>query len=305
MRQGIWLCLLLVACGGGGPSGPDAFSFGEVCEPGGTFDINGRTAVLGSLNVHVNASGLVETDTTAEILLAMDVVQNGTSVDVTAKACDITIPDVPIEGQDQPIHLQVSQATIDSVAEVMGHGTLSDASATCATFDVGNLTIVIGALMDPSTIETAPLPEADGDTGVYPACAPSFDTSCDLAIGSNCACDQESDGKPGATLLASNVPAVDLDQVYVSLRTTVSLSGQVYSSDKVIGTIDAALQTGILGCHKTNGEECSTSEMRAVKVLNPMVTQQEGNPSIFHSVRVDAGTDCATIIAMKDTLFPR
>ena len=67
---------------------------------------SGCAAVLGSLNVHVDASGLVETDTTAEILLAMDVVQNGTAVEVTAKACAITIPDVPIEGQDQPIHLE-------------------------------------------------------------------------------------------------------------------------------------------------------------------------------------------------------
>src|SRR5689334_15328144 len=102
----IYVALGAAACGGGGTSGPDAFSFGEHCEPGGTFDINGRAAVLGSLNVHVNASGLVETDTTADILLYMDVTQTGTTVQVAAHACQISIPDVPIQGQDQPIHFQ-------------------------------------------------------------------------------------------------------------------------------------------------------------------------------------------------------
>jgi hypothetical protein len=295
----------VAACGGGGPSAPDAFSFGETCEPGGTFDINGHLAVLGSLNVHINASGLIETDTTAEILLAMDAVQDGTDVGVTAKACAISIPDVPISGQDQPIHFEVSQQTIDSVAEVHGTGLLSSANETCADFTTSELTIVLGAILDPSQIATAPLPEADGDTGAYPACAPGFDTSCALAIGTNCACDQETDAKPGATLSATNVPAVDLDEIYVALRTVVTLSGQVYSSDSVLGFIDASLEQGILGCHKSDGSACSMSEVNTVKLLNPAITQQPGNPSVFHAVRVAEGATCADIIAMRDELFPR
>jgi hypothetical protein len=102
-----------------------------------------------------------------------------------------------------------------------------------------------------------------------------------------------------------NVPAVDLEQIYVALRTVVSLAGQVYSSDKVLGTIDARLETSILGCQKTGGDPCSTSEMRAVKVLNPTVTQQEGNPSLFRAIRVADTQTCAEIIAMRDELFPR
>ena len=307
MRQGIWLCVLgfaVAACGGGGNDAPDAFSFGETCEPGGTFDLNGRAAVLGSLNVHVDASGLVETDTTAEILLAMDIVQSGVSVTVNAKACAITIPDVPLSGQDQPIHLEVSQQTIDSVAEVEGMGTLSSPDETCAEFTTSELVIVLGAILDPSQIATAPLPEA-GEDGSFPACSPTADTSCELAIGTNCACDQESDAKPGATLLASNVPFVELDEVYVTLRTAVTLSGQVFSSDKVLGQIDATLQQGILGCHKADGKVCNAMETNSVGVLNPTVTQQEGNPSLFRAIRVAEGTTCAEIIEMRDELFPR
>ncbi len=302
MRGWIASLVFLAACGGGN-SGPDAFSFGEVCQPGGSFDINGRAAVLGTLNVHVNASGLVETDTTAELLIAMDIVQNGTDVTVTAQACGITIPDVPIEGQEEPIHFEVPQATIASVADITGSGSLSSASDVCATFETSALTLVIGARLEPP--ESAPLPTADPDTGEFASCLPSGDTTCDLALGTNCACDQEGDTRPGATLLASNVPAVDLDEVYVALRSTFSLSGQVYSSDKVLGTIDASLEQGILGCHKANDELCSIAETRTVGVLNPEVTQQEGNPSLFRAIRVDDTATCDDIIAMRDELFPR
>lgn len=302
MRGWIASLSLLAACGGGS-SAPDAFSFGEVCEPGGTFDINGRAAVLGTLNVHINASGLVETDTTAELLISLDIVQDGTDITVTANACGITIPDVPIEGQEQPIHFEVPQATVESVAGVMGTGTLSSATDVCADIQTSALTLVIGALLQP--VESAPLPTADPDDGSFASCLPTADTTCDLALGSNCACDQEADGKPGATLLASNVPAVDLDEVYVSLRSTFSLAGQVYSSDKVLGTIDASLEQGILGCHKAGGDLCSVSETRTVGVLNPTITQQEGNPSLFRAIRVADDATCADIVAMRDDLFPR
>ena len=69
-----------------------------------------------------------------------------------------------------------------------------------------------------------------------------------------CACDQEGDNRPGATLIAHNVPAIALDQVYVTLRTTFSLNGQVWSADLIKGEIDAALDQGILACQLTGGE---------------------------------------------------
>lgn len=304
MRPGVWTTFILLAGCGGGSSAPDAFAFGERCEPGGSFDLNGRAAVLGELNVHINASGLVETDTTAELLIAMDIVQSGTSVTVTATACDIVIPDVPIEGQDQPISFVVPQATIESLGVVEGTATLSSPNQTCAAFETSDIVIVMGAKLDPLTIATAPLPEADQD-GNFTACAPSADTGCTLAIGSGCACDQEEDTKPGATLLAMNVPAVDLDEVYVALRTVFSLSGEVHSSDLVLGEINATLEQGILGCRMADGGACSSGEVGAVRTLNPDITQQPGNPSLFRAVRVAEGTSCADIVAMRDDLFPR
>lgn len=305
LGSGVVIALALAACGddGGGP-GPDARVFGEQCMPGGTFHLDGRAAVLGTLNVHVDASGLVEVDTTAELLIALDVVQRGTTVDIVASACDIQIPDVPIAGQDRPIHFEVPPATVASVAGVTGHGTLSSADATCASLTTDQFVLVLGAVLEPRTIATSPLPEADA-AGAYRFCPPSADTACSLAIGANCACDQEADRKAGATVRASNVPAVDLDEVYVTLRTKFSLGGQVFSSDLILGDIDASLEQGILGCHLASGGACTPAQVGAVKNLNPVVTQQPGNPSTFRAVRVPAGTSCADVVAMRDTLFPR
>jgi len=293
------------ACSGKSGDDVDARVWGEQCTPGGTFSLDGaRAAVLGTLNVHVNASGLVEVDTTAELLIALDVVQSGTSIDVVAEGCSIEIPDVPIAGQDQPIEFEVPDATVASVAGVSGKGVLSSPDQVCATLDTDPFTLILGAVLDPLTIATEPLPQADAD-GNYRFCPPSADTPCDLAIGVNCACDQEADGKPGATLLARNVPAVDLDEVYVTLRTRFSLSGQVFSDQLILGEITATLDQGVLGCHLAAGGACTASQVGAVKNLNPVITQQPGNPSTFRAVRVATGTSCAEIIAQRDTLFPR
>jgi hypothetical protein len=305
-RASLRAVALAAALAGCGPSAdaarPDARVFGEQCTPGGSFALDGRAAVLGALNVHVDASGLVEVDTTAELLIALDIMQDGTRVAVTAEACSIDIPDVPISGQDQPIRFDVPDETVASVAGVVGAATLSSPSETCAEFTSETFTIVIGAILDPEA--TAPLPVA-ADDGSFAFCAPTADTRCDLAIGVNCACDQEADGRAGATLRASNVPAVDLDEVYVALRTRFSLAGEVFSSDLILGEIDATIEQSILGCSLASGAACNAGQVGAVKNLNPTITPQLGNPSTFRAVRVPDGTACADIIAQRDELFPR
>jgi len=303
MRPGTLLVILpLAACSGGGGGRVDAGLFGEQCHPGGTFQLDGRAAVQAVLNVDIDAEGLVQAPATAELLLVMDAVQHGTAVDVTATLCAIDLPAVPLSGQEEPIRLSVSEETIASVGSVAGAGQLSSADQTCASFDTDAFTIVIGAILDPA--ETATLPQAD-DQGDFAACAPTAATSCPLAIGVNCACDQEGDTQPGATLGISGVPLVDLDQVYATMRTRFSLSGQVYSSDLILGEIEATLEQGILGCHLAAGDACNPDQVGTVKTLNPTITQQGGNPSTFRAVRVDSSVGCAEVIDTRDQLFPR
>ncbi len=147
------------------------------------------------------------------------------------------------------------------------------------------------------------LPQADA-SGNFAACLPAT-SDCTTAITYGCACDQEHDGNPGATLIAQNVPAVPLDQVYVDLRTTFALLGQVWSSDSIKGEVDASLEQGILGCRKAGGVACNAGEVTLVKNLNPKITQSASDPSIFRAVRVSPQLTCAQLIQMKDVLFPR
>lgn len=295
------LATLVTACATGTrEETTDAWGNTEECVPSGTFDITGHGALLASLNVHINASGLVETDTTAELLFILDVKQRGREADVEATPCNIKLPDIPISGQDKPIRFSPGPGLIESVPKLYASATL-DGQDTCARFATEDITIVLGARMDPPTGGT--LPEANAD-GVFVSCAPQG-TKCDLAIGSNCACDQEGDKKPGGTLLAENVPAVQLDQVYVDMRTKFRLSGQVWSSELIMGEVTALLEQGILGCHKAGGGDCSAPEVNAVKKINPDITPNPSEPSTFRAIRVNTSMACKELLQKQGELFPR
>jgi hypothetical protein len=297
---------ILTGCGTPKHIPIDAPDFGEQCKPDpATFaSLTGRAAVQGTLNVHVDAGELVIVDTTSDLLIAMDLVQTGTTLAVTAEVCAINIPDIPLSGQDMPIQFKVPPATIASVGSVTGTGMLDTPDQTCTNVVTSPITLVIGAHLDPANLATAPLPSADKN-GVFTACMPSATTPCSTATGTGCACDQEGDGRPGATLIAHNVPAISLDQVYVTLRTTFSLNGQVWSADLVKGEIDAALDQGILACQLADGTACTPGDVQTVHTLNPAVTPQPGNPSTFVSVRIPQTMTCADIVMNEATLFPQ
>jgi hypothetical protein len=300
MRGHTLLLVFCAACASGTATEPDGGGSTTQCQGGGSFDINGRAAVLASLTVHINAQGLVDTDATAALLLALDITQQGEDVGVTAELCDLQIPDVPVSGQERPVHFEPGPGLLASVRPVTGTGQL-DGQTTCSNFTSDPITLLIGARMSPPT--QGILPEADS-TGAFTTCLPAT-AGCYEAITTNCVCDQEDDGQPGATLRASNVPAVPLEQVYVNLRTTFSLAGQVWSSDLILGEVDASLEQGILGCRKAGDVLCNNGEVGLVKNLNPDITKSEEEPSTFRAVRVPAGTTCAEILTLRDDLFPR
>lgn len=256
--------------------------------------------MLGTLNVHINAMGLVDTEAAASLLLLLTLKQNGVDVEVEARPCALQVPDIPLAGQPKPIHFELGPALVASIPPVTGKGKL-DGATTCATLECEPITLLIGARMNPPAAGL--LPEADS-SGRFSACLPTS-ADCAGAITQMCACDQELDGFPGATLRVSNVPAVALDEVYVDLRTTFSLSGQVWSSDLVVGELTASLEQGILGCSKVGGGSCSTGEVNTVRSLNPKITQSVDEVSVFRSVRVDSATTCAQLIVRKDELFGR
>ncbi len=301
----IAVAILATGCGGESKRLPiDAPSFVEMCVPAQpTFtSLTGRMAVQAALDVHVDAGGLIEVDTTSTLLVGLDLVQTGTALAITAEVCSIEIPDVPLAGQDKPIHFEIAEATIASVGKVTGTGSLGSADQTCTTISSDPITLVLGAKVDP--LVTGTLPVA-ADDGTFPECAPAPETLCATATGTECACDQEGDGKPGATLAATNVPIVDIDEAYVALRTTFSLAGQVFTSDTFNGIVTASLESSILACRLRTQKPCIDQDLRSVRNLDPIVTQQPDTPSTFRAVRIDPALTCAQIVAQRAFLFPR
>jgi hypothetical protein len=240
------------------------------------------------------------------VYLMADITQNGTVANVTGQICKLEIPPVPLQGQD-PLIFTPGPGLIESVKPVMAAGTLGGLT-TCSTFKSDTLTVVIGADVTPIT---AVLPQATSTGGLANYCGQQASTPCDPdPVGTNCACDQEKDGKPGATLLAMNVPGLtDLKEIYAALRTSFKLDGQVFSSDVIRGNVDATLDIGVLDClhvqSATSMMPCSQGDRAALKGFSPSITQNPQNPSTFRTRKITATTDCSALVTMIPTLFPR
>jgi hypothetical protein len=134
-----------------------------------------------------------------------------------------------------------------------------------------------------------------------------------------CVCDQEGDGKIGATLLAKNAPGyMDIDKIDVDLRTSVTLVGQVFpqaamqahKGQRIKGTVQGLkLDQNVLGCHRNiaapgTPRDCTPDEVGVVAGFNPAVTQSVNGSSTFVAVPVGAGDDCNAIKAQESMLFP-
>jgi hypothetical protein len=328
MRTTIFLATALL-CGGCSSTpasnmdgGVDMRRGPEVCMPDGqSVTLGGQYGVQATLNVNVKvtpgcsgASCIVDQDTTAELLLLATVTQTGSTATVTARPCKITVPPVALKNQPKPVQLTVPTALVKSVKTVTSNGTLSS-TMTCANFDATPITLVLGAhLASP----TDPLPQfvAGGGTNF---CGGSVTTACDPTPAmTGCVCDQEAtattagDGKPGATVQAMNVPGGDYDLIYVDLRTSVTLTGQVFPQaaqqvnpgQRIKGKVaNLALDTSVLGCHSMSTGECGDADTGTVAALQPAVTQSANADSTFIAVPLTSGDTCDSLIANEATLF--
>jgi hypothetical protein len=291
------LLLLVASCGGEtNPTTPDSGLINQ-CQAGLPFDLDGRVGVLGSLAVHISASGIVNAETTAELLILLDLDQTGQSINAQALICDLQIPTIPVISTQEPIRFVVDPALVEAIGQITVPTTL-DGISTCANLTSQRVTFVIGAKVDASS----PLPTADVD-GDFTQCDGD---SCAETLGMDCACDAEPDAKPGATLAAQNVPVIPLTEIYATIRASFALTGKVISSDRVEGAVDATLEQGILGCAK-GATPCSVgaqSDLATIIAFNPTITKSTVEPSTFVGVRIPATTTCAQLRAMRNTLFP-
>ncbi len=321
---GFAAALVCVAgCGSGTKSdmGTDGGGTMQVCMPDGkSVALSGRYAVRANLLVNVKvvagctgSACIVDNDANSELLLVADMVQSGSSVTTTVSPCKIVIPPVALKNQPMPVQLTVPDALIASVLPVSSTATLGG-SSTCATFDAQPITIALGASLTNAASDMLPTFSSSATPPVV-LCGNNANTQCASTTNptgptqKGCVCDQEGDMKLGATLGAKNAPGFeDIDLVYVDLRTSVTLSGQVYPGQQLQGKVQGLkLDQNVLGCHRTNApgvRDCIDSETNTVAGFNPAVTQSVNGNSTFVAVPVAAGTTCDQIKAMEGTLFP-
>jgi hypothetical protein len=305
-------------CSGQGPP--------EVCKPDGqTVALAARYAVQAKLLVGVKvtagcsgASCLVDTDANSELLLLADVTQNGTMATVTVEPCDINVPSVALRGQTMPLKLSVpaDQKLLTTFKPVTASGML-DSSVTCAGFTSQPITIVLGANLADTVND--PLPGFTlGGMPAVKTCGGSPATPCltrttPAPTDTGCVCDQDGDGKLGATLDAMNVPGVDVDQLYLDLRTSITLAGQVFPpasgqanpGPRIKGTVTGLeLDEKVLGCHLASPPgDCGGSDTNTAAVLNPAITQSVNGDSTFTAIPLAGDATCQTVKDQRATLF--
>jgi hypothetical protein len=307
--------------------GTDAHAGALTCMTDGQpVMLSGRYGVQANLLVNVKVAPgctdacLVDADAHSTLLLLADVTQSGQSVTVTARPCQIQIPPVALKGGNQPVMLSVPTPLVDSVKPVVSTATL-DGTTTCANFAAQPITIVLGASL--ANVASDPLPPFVSGGGTR-LCGGAASTRCltnttPAPADTGCVCDQEGDGKLGASLDAANIPALDdIDKVYVDQRTSVTLTGQVFPAamgqtnpgQRIVGQVSAlTLEESVLGCHRNfappaTPRECTDADTTAVAAFSPAVTQSLNGQSTFVAVPLAAGDTCETLVSNQAVLFP-
>jgi hypothetical protein len=321
MKRWAMATALLVAAGcGDGGAKPDGGTDGgmvEQCMPDGkAVALAGRYAVRANLLVNVKvvagcsgAACIVDNDADSELLFITDMTQSGVTVMATVQPCKITIPPVALKNQPMPVQLTVPDGLIASVPPITSSAALGG-SSTCASFDAQPITMTLGVSLANAAADALPS-FSSAATPPVKLCGGSATTPCASPTETGCVCDQEGDAKLGATVLAKNAPGYeDIDKLYLDLRTSVTLKGQVFPGQRIKGTVEGLrLDQNVVGCHRAlsspqTPRDCVDAETNTVAGFNPQVTQSVNGPSTFVAVPIGAADGCDVVKAQESTLFP-
>jgi len=266
-------------------------------DPRDPGEASGRFAVKVVQYVHVNAASIVETDTigTAIGYADLDYDPAAGAGTLTLKMCDLVVPKMEIPGQPEPTVFTVRRQTLELVAPAVTHFTLAG-ERTCAGFVTGPAVVLVAVRLGDDLLD--PLPQ-DVES-----------QTCPGPEALNCLFDVDLDTKPAATVEAENVPGLEVDEVYATLRAWVAFDGLVGRPDLLVGTATFGLDLAVVGCRIEplgGGEKraCNDAELGVLDQVTPTFDQTPGIDSTFQALRVPPDSDCPTIIAEADTLFGR
>jgi len=263
-------------------------------DPGET---SGRFAVKVVQYIHVNAAGIVETDTIGSAIGYADLEYEPATGEglFTLKMCDLLVPKMEIPGQPLPTVFTVRRETLELVQPAQTPFTLTD-ERTCAGFVTGPAVVLVAVRLTDDLLDPLPSDAAN--------------ETCPGPQALNCLYDVDLDAKPAATVIAENVPGLEVDEVYATLRAWVAFDGLVGRPDLLLGTATFGLDLAVVGCRiePLGGgakRACNESELGVLAQVTPAFDQTTGIESSFQAVRVAPDTDCPTVITQADTLFGR
>ena len=285
---------------------------GLVC--GEPFDLNGPGGEPGVFGVkvveyvHVNAAGIVETDTISTLLVLayVDFHIDTLDADVGIQLCQIQIPKVDIPGQPLPTTFQTLPAMLPNIERVNIRAWMSG-SSTCDAFESEKAITVIGACLGDTLNDFLISDPTKTCPGQFTNA--NKDTFCEGK--SDCMFDLDEDGLPGTTLEAYNIPGLDVELVYGTMRSWISMEGIVANNDLILGVAHWSLEVAMAGCQLYpigggNLRECNPGEVSIVEQINPDLTETPGQESTFMAVRMeDPNIDCFELIDRELEIFGR
>jgi hypothetical protein len=287
-------------CGGDAPAHRTDDGGAETpCVPGSPFEITGAYGVLVTYNTTVDVLGLPLEDPhpVAWILILAQAEQQDLTVNLTARVCDLKIPEILFSGQPQPVTFSAPPGLLGSLPPVRSRVDLGGATTCSAFTSPSPMPVLLGARL--ADVLTDPLPGPGA-----PYCGGDLTITCDQAPGTGCICDQEADGWAGATVDVQNAPVLpDLDHVLATMRATVKLEGFVESSDVIRGPVQVTMEQVIIGCVRAGGV-CDAAATTVVERINPTIAQDPDAPSSFLAKRLDPSYDCARLVADRAKIFP-
>jgi hypothetical protein len=205
----------------------------------------------------------IDTFSVTKTLLILEQVQNGSQVDIIARVCDIDITN----GQNglAPVQVIVPDNYIEHL-------------------DPSDITLGLVQTGAEVQISHPPMAEIRGAVFTDPVNDPFVEDESDPRI-----IDQDEDGHPGMTLIASGVVN---GEIYSVQRTVTAISGTITSADTWDGDVIWSDEQIVVGAEN----EALIQTMNAIPHLDD---------SFFYTTRIETTDDCQYIIDNKEELFTR
>jgi hypothetical protein len=243
-------------------------------EPLEAWDTTDAGPLSGIFAVEATIDARVVVPVRLKQLLRLRIVQRGTRIRQKTTLCAFKLPvveNVATLTIPPPLQAVIQQKGAEEEGDFLSSEAVVGAKYTPPPF-----LVVVGANL--TTPATDPLPSMN-----------------DLGL----AADEDADGAPGVTLLASVLTCPKTERLYVALRTSGVLSGTVASPDVITGRIDVKLAQSMLGF----SDPCLSVAGNIVIQIQPGSPLRAVRTTDLDDVDRNGNVSCPEIVARAGAIF--